>query len=244
MHTYWLRTRSSAYPLWDPESRKIIVSRNVIFNQNCFPYISKTTPVSPPFETEDILIFPPCPNKTQDQPTHITQNTNNVEAAQTDNPPPTNKNPLLTNPFFNSTPDIFTFQRDCCTICQQFPLFLPTPSIQSSDPPRTQRCLSPISISSSSISEYYISPPISPCMMNNNNNSDEISKRTRTFSPCIPISRQQLIEKEKEAIKETKKRKQSKRNWRKRKQKIKIKRKNKSIQLQHINWPSTLFLLQ
>lgn len=115
-------TVARAYLLWDPELKKIIVSRNVICNEKRFPCLSKDEPVSIPFEIDDVLTFPLCQHKNQHQSDYheeqtVSTNTNNTSYS-------TNR-----NLFFNSIPYTVTFQCDRSLLSQQFPLYLPTPSI-------------------------------------------------------------------------------------------------------------------
>lgn len=134
-----------AYRLWDPETKKIIVSRNVVFNKKLFPCLNKDTPAPDPIEIDDILMHFSCEHSQhQQQP--------NKEVTST-----------TSNPFFYSVPDTVTFQRPRSLLTQQFPEFLPPPTSKFSDPPRDHRCSSPISVLSSSSPNS--SPPSSPRML-------------------------------------------------------------------------------
>lgn len=46
-----------AYRLWEKVSKKIIVSRNVTFNERMFPYMSSENATEPIFETADMFKF-------------------------------------------------------------------------------------------------------------------------------------------------------------------------------------------
>lgn len=184
-------TGARAYRLWDSASRKIIVSRNVIFNERSFPYLSDHKTIQNPLDLDDILInFPPCEHNTKiNPPVHPVENNtttappaHHAEDSTTDN---------ISNPFFHFTPDTETFQRPRSLLSSQFPEHLPSPLIKYSDPPQNPSCPSPLSLSSSSSHTVSPnpSPPPSPCLIDNEIN------QTKTFNPQIPVTRQQLIEK-------------------------------------------------
>lgn len=82
-------TGARAYRLWDTKSKKIIVSRNVIFNKKSFPYLSDHETVEDPFNIDDVLtVFPPCEHNKMTAPP-----VNQAEKDMTNN---------ASNPFFFS----------------------------------------------------------------------------------------------------------------------------------------------
>lgn len=130
------KTGVRAYRLWDQETKKIIVSCNVTFNERSFPYLLPETSTASSLDIDNRFTFPNhnvCKNAIPKK--HSTSTSDHPDVSPT---------------FFpNTEPDLMTFCRDRSTISQQFPHFLPSPMIKSSDPPRLQRRLSTISIPTS-----------------------------------------------------------------------------------------------
>lgn len=173
-----------AYRLWDIASRKIIVSRNIIFNEKLFPFMLNHNKEESMFEIDDVLTnFPPCEhNKTHTHPVlHMDENTTKNKNRNTieDSPLPNNL-----NPFFHFTPNSETFQRPRSLLTSQFPEYLPSPLIKSSDPPRNSLCISPLSLSSSSSHTHSPSPSPPSSPLRTNNEIKQKSQNART-----PITR-------------------------------------------------------
>lgn len=193
-------TGARAYRLWDRDSRKIIVSRNVTFNERLFPFLTPNETTVQNFEIDDLFTFPKhdaCIHRIPE--THTSATPSRRDVSQT--------------PFPNTEPDLMTFCRDRSTISQQFPHYLPSPAITSSDPPRIQRRLSIISLSTSSSPNTSIpSSPSSPPLPNTL--PIEIPEITTPSHSRTAITRHQLIEKEKEIIKEKQREKQKEKETR------------------------------
>jgi hypothetical protein len=76
-------TISKAYRLLDPGSKKIVISRNVFFNEQLFPFAgNQSQPVSPGFEfSANNSFFTNCRNPTNTQ--SVTKNNNGVTGNDT-----------------------------------------------------------------------------------------------------------------------------------------------------------------
>lgn len=162
-----------AYRLWEPESKKIIVSRNVIFHEKVFPLLSKTITLNTTnFEIDDILMIPVCPKHTPNS----TSSENAISRPTEELPRQTQ---VIQRAFTNIGIDPDTFQRPRSVLTQQFPHHLPSPTFKSSEPPRLRRSSSFISISSTSSNHSpFSSPPLSPC----------IPQTTNETIPTLPQS--------------------------------------------------------
>ena len=72
------KTGARAYCLWDPVSKRITVSRNIIFNERLFSFLNPEKEANTPFELDEIFTFPNtdmCPHVIPDKNTNNNHDT-------------------------------------------------------------------------------------------------------------------------------------------------------------------------
>lgn len=141
--------------------KKIIVSRNSVFNKRLFPFLHEESETDPPFDMNDVFTFPvfeSCAHVIPETDQSMSQSPKQFKSS--------NNNVG----FHNARLDTDTFCRSCDTLSKQFPQYLLSPTIMPNDKSHLQRQASIISDSTRDVSPLP-SPPASPCMTISNHDN-------------------------------------------------------------------------